>query len=323
MELVDRYVEAVRKQLPRAQRDDIAAELRETLQSQIEALESEAGRPATDDDVAAMLQRYGAPDVVAARYGARSHLIGPDVYPQYRAAVRIVAWLFAGVLSIALMATATLADNPAPAIWRILWTGAFVVLAHFTALTLIFARVERLKRSAEPTWNPRDLVATPPAPRTSIPRAEAVGALVMTTFWLLWWMDVLPINRWLLWNRLPLEPAPIWNQLSPLIVTLMLVNIGVSAIAFLRPRWVHFYDAVCVVLDVGIAAVIYSALRAPAMIAATDPASPGAPLASQLQVVLTVGLLIWLMIVIGSIVATLRRWVVAGRQRGSIQNLAS
>lgn len=322
MELVDRYVEAVRKHLPRAERDDIAAELRETLQSQIEAVEAESGRAATADEIAAILKRYGAPEIVASRYGARSHLIGPDVYPHYRAAVRIVGWILAGVLSVALVATATFADNPAPALWRIVWTGAFVVLAHFTALTLIFARAERLKRGAEPAWNPHDLIAAA-APRTSIPRSEAVAALVMTTLWLLWWTDVLPINRWLLWNRLPMEPAEIWNELTPLIVTLMLVSIGVSAVALVRPRWVHFYDAVSVLLDVGIAAVIFVALRAPALIVATGAASPGAPLASTLQQVLTVGLVIWLLIVIGSVVATVRRWVIASRQRGSVQNWAS
>ena len=321
MGLVDIYVETVRKQLPRPQRDDIAAELRDTLQSQIEALEAESGRPATDDEISAMLKRYGAPEVVASRYGAHSHLIGPDVYPQYRATVRIVGWILAGILSIALVATATLADNPAPAMWRILWTGAFVVLAHFTALTLIFARVDRLKRGAEPGWDPHDLVATPP-PRTSIPRSEAIAGLLLTTLWLLWWMDVVPVTLWLLRSRLPIEPAAIWNQLTPLIVTLMLVNIGVSAVALIRRRWLHVYDAVCLLLDIGIGVVIYLALRAPALIVVTDPGSPAGRLASVVQTALTVGLVIWLLIAIGSVVATLRRWVVAGRQRGSIQNWA-
>ena len=40
MELLDRYLQAVRFWLPKAQRDDIAAELSEDIRSQIEERES-------------------------------------------------------------------------------------------------------------------------------------------------------------------------------------------------------------------------------------------------------------------------------------------
>jgi hypothetical protein len=40
MALLDRYLQAVRKRLPRSQRDDIVAELRDILLSQIEAEEA-------------------------------------------------------------------------------------------------------------------------------------------------------------------------------------------------------------------------------------------------------------------------------------------
>ena len=55
MDLLTNHLHSMRKQLPDAQRDDIAAELRDTLLSQIEARESELGRPLTVDEHAAML----------------------------------------------------------------------------------------------------------------------------------------------------------------------------------------------------------------------------------------------------------------------------
>ena len=66
MTLLDRYLEAVRRRLPRNQRDDIGAELRDVLLSQIEAEEASRRRPLTDDEVAEMLKRFGRPMSVAA-----------------------------------------------------------------------------------------------------------------------------------------------------------------------------------------------------------------------------------------------------------------
>src|SRR5215469_5516421 len=45
MDLLQSYLKAVRRYLPRAHRDDIVAELSEDLRSQIEEQESELGRP--------------------------------------------------------------------------------------------------------------------------------------------------------------------------------------------------------------------------------------------------------------------------------------
>lgn len=43
--LIDRYLRAVREQLPRGQQDDIIGELSEDLRSQVEDREAELGRP--------------------------------------------------------------------------------------------------------------------------------------------------------------------------------------------------------------------------------------------------------------------------------------
>ena len=45
MELLDRYLQAVKKYLPARRQDDIIAELRANMESQIEDKESELGRP--------------------------------------------------------------------------------------------------------------------------------------------------------------------------------------------------------------------------------------------------------------------------------------
>jgi len=47
MELLDRYLQAVRKHLPWKRQDDIIAELRANLESQLEEKEAELGRSLT------------------------------------------------------------------------------------------------------------------------------------------------------------------------------------------------------------------------------------------------------------------------------------
>lgn len=324
MMLVDRYVEAVRKQLPRAQRDDIAAELRETLRSQIEELQSAQGRPPTDDEIAAVLRRYGPPDAVAASYGARMYLIGPAVYAQYRAVVRVVLAILAVVLSIAVIGTALTAEHPVGATARVALTSVLIVLGNLTIVTLIFARVERLTRDTQTQteWDPRSLPGPSPAP-VAVSRAEAVASLVFTALVLLWWTKVLAINQWLLWSRLPLAPAPVWDALTPLVLTLIAANLLTSAVVIVWPRWIRFYDGVGVLIDIGLFVVVLEALRAPALILLTDATSPSASLASLLNGLLRVGLVVWALVILGSIAVVARRWLFAGNQRGTIQNWAS
>ena len=49
MELLDRYLQAVKKHLPWKRQDDIIAELRVNLESQLEEREDELGRPLTEE----------------------------------------------------------------------------------------------------------------------------------------------------------------------------------------------------------------------------------------------------------------------------------
>ena len=82
MDLVERYLKAVAAQLPKDNRDDIVAELRDEIMGRLEALEARLGRVPTDDEVEALLREVGHPLTVAARYRPGPHaLIGPELYP--------------------------------------------------------------------------------------------------------------------------------------------------------------------------------------------------------------------------------------------------
>lgn len=89
MSLLDRYLNAVAAQLPRETRDDIIAELRDELETTLEARAAEKGRPLTDDEVESVLRDMGHPLTVAARFGAGpNQVVGPELYPWWMFGVR-------------------------------------------------------------------------------------------------------------------------------------------------------------------------------------------------------------------------------------------
>lgn len=93
MELLDRYLEAVRKHLPWRGQDDILAELKANLESQLEEKESELGRRLTAEEAEAWLKELGPPIQMAARYQRQQYLIGPAVFPVYWYVLRLtLAW---------------------------------------------------------------------------------------------------------------------------------------------------------------------------------------------------------------------------------------
>jgi hypothetical protein len=100
MNLVDEYLRAVSVLLPKRQRDDIIAELRDTILSRIEEREAELGRTLTDDETEAVLREIGHPVVVAARYReGPQHVVGPALYPY---------WIFAVKMGFAIQVAAAL-----------------------------------------------------------------------------------------------------------------------------------------------------------------------------------------------------------------------
>lgn len=314
MPLIDRYLRAVRRRLPRKERDDIAAELPDILESQIEAEEAERRRPLTEDEVAAILEQYGSPERVAAGYGAREHLIGPAVFPHYLLTVKVVLWILVPPLVLWAAATALTSHDPVVETARALWISLLVVLGNLAIVTLLFARIERMRDRLDWHWDPHSLPSEPTL-RAAISRRDSVVSLLVMIVWLLWWTDVLPFNRWLLSGRIPVAPAAIWQALTPMILSLMAASLAIDIVALARPHWVRFYDGAGLVLEMGV--MLGLALRAPRLVVVTDANAPGAPLAPLLHWIRYFALLVWALVVVGSIGFTARRWIGVLRARGS------
>src|ERR1700722_11050145 len=101
MELLDRYLQAVRFWLPKAQQDDIIAELSSDLRSQIDDREMELGRPLDEAELEGILRRCGSPILVASRYRPQTQLIGPALFPIYLFVLKLVLlWILVPVFVV-------------------------------------------------------------------------------------------------------------------------------------------------------------------------------------------------------------------------------
>jgi hypothetical protein len=94
MDLLNRYLHAVRFWLPKSQQEDIVAELGEDLRSQIEDREAALGRKLDEREIEAILDERGRPSLVASRYLPQQYLIGPVFLTFYRFGVKWIVLPF-------------------------------------------------------------------------------------------------------------------------------------------------------------------------------------------------------------------------------------
>ncbi|PYX04024.1 MAG: hypothetical protein DMG86_01560 [Acidobacteria bacterium] len=188
MELIDRYLQAVKFSLPRAQRDDIIKELRDSILSQIEEKEAALGRQLTKDEQVELLKKLGSPMHLASRYGKQQHVIGATMFPIYwrvlKAALGLAFLVQAGA-SIAMAA----AGKPFIQSLSPLLHYPSVALSVFGWVTVVFAAMDFFgaRIQVSDRWDPRKL---PPLvksdPRKS--RFELIARLVIQIIFGVWWL---------------------------------------------------------------------------------------------------------------------------------------
>jgi hypothetical protein len=238
MDLIDRYLTAVRRHLPRQQQDDIVSELSDSLRSEIEERERELRRPLHEAEQAELLKRRGHPWLMASRYLPQQHLIGPGLYPYYRQALTMVVfWVVLPITLIGGAITAIYADNPMHVWSRVVgaaWNGAIYSVGIVTIVFAILER-ERVRFTALDNWNPARLPAA--GEGREVPRSESVLGLVFGFTFLIWWIDLVRVPQFMNYDGEPVAftLAPIWTSLYLPIVIALLASIAIQAIDLVRP----------------------------------------------------------------------------------------
>lgn len=256
MELLDRYLQAVRFWLPRKQQDDIIAELGDDLRSQIEERESSLGRPLNEDELVALLKQSGNPLWVAGRYQKQQALIGPVLFPLYSFVLKIVAlgylvpWFLTWIVLTVLVPSHP-STNPALALigrWGSLWTTTIII---FGTVTLAFAILERVQSavSALQQWDPRKLPRMA-RPKDRVSRVESVFGLVFSIVFIVWWLSLSRYGHVMfgpIAGFFSLNPA-LRAWYLPVIVPACIIALQ-QCVNILRPQWTWFRAAAMFLAD--------------------------------------------------------------------------
>ena len=160
MDMLEDYLRAVSRLLPRAKRDDIIAELRDEILMRIETKESELGRTLTPDETEQVLRDFGHPIVVAARYrDGPQYSVGPAIYPFWIFAVRLAVIIEIAISAIVFFGRIVGGANPAQAFGTALGSGLTGVMTLIGFATVAAWIIERKGISIDyfKTWRVRDL----------------------------------------------------------------------------------------------------------------------------------------------------------------------
>jgi hypothetical protein len=237
MELIDRYLNAVRFWLPRAQEDDIIAELGEDLRSQIEDRETALGRALNEDELAEILKKRGHPMSVASGYLPQRYLIGPALYPAYMVVVRLVIlWIVLPILILiaAPIAIATAAD-PTMASIKALWDAAMGCVFALGVITLVFAIIERHPIRELENWDPRKLPKIPARPLKSlsdpkpVDRAQAIVEMACSVLFTAFFLHFIWFRNSFDLGDAHIVLAPVWRTL---LWPILLIGLSGLAIAW-------------------------------------------------------------------------------------------
>ncbi len=242
MELVDRYLQAVKFWLPRKQKDDIIAELSEDLRSQIEDKEAELGHKLSDAEVEPILKRCGSPMAVAGRYLPQRSLIGPALFPIYSVVIRslvlyfLLPWMLVW-MGIAIFSPDFRAAHPGTALFASLepWWLACTYSLFFN--TLIFALLDRSQARLHLVndWNPRSLPAV--RDRNVISRGGTVFELTVVVATLATWIQLDAFRRVFHIFGTTLTLSSRWPYFFWAVVVVTVAGSYVSCLNLANPRW--------------------------------------------------------------------------------------
>jgi hypothetical protein len=242
MEMLERYLSAIEFWLPAENRNDILAEIREDIASEIEDRQAKLGRALNDAEMEALLKQRGRPMVVANRYRPQQSLIGPVWFPTYVFVLKIVGlcyvlpWL---VVTAAVHRFQHSGENWGETMAVAVGTAWTVAFYSAAVVTLVFAILERsrVKRGYLESWNPSEL--PPVRDAFSIPRSNSVAEIVVGVVFAIWWLGYASVASIGVAPGFLVELAPVrvyffWGYLM-----IDLVNIALAAVNLWHPRWTN------------------------------------------------------------------------------------
>lgn len=193
--LIERYLAEVGHNLPAKLRLDVQRELRSALQDELDGRGLAAEAAGDQAAIAGLLQEFGAPEQIAARYQPDRQLIGPAAYPAFRLTFSIATVVITIVYLVGLGIQLYQGDFSLARFARFLAEYAQTLLFNFGVVAAAFALLDRFgwikPASAQADWNPQRLPAVKDPDRVRRPELLSslfflLAAVVIVNFFPQW-----------------------------------------------------------------------------------------------------------------------------------------
>ncbi|MBV7504968.1 hypothetical protein KW850_06810 [Bacillus sp. sid0103] len=254
MNLIEIYIQEVTRRLPEINREDIALELRSTIEDMLPDDYSEK-------DIKAVLEQLGSPVNLAGGYRDRPmYLIGPRYFDVYVTLLKMILPIAAVISLISMIAEYFIGYGGEEAvinvvlrlfgegIWRIIEIGIQV----FFWLTIVFAILERTDKGKDELpltaslkkWTPDDLKNIPYIPKKkAISKFEVFGGLMWTAIWATFYfyashlVGVYEGGKDALIFVTPTFNQEVLLQYWPIVVMMIAFEIALSLYKLIKGQW--------------------------------------------------------------------------------------
>ncbi|MEW1588969.1 permease prefix domain 1-containing protein [Micromonospora vinacea] len=235
--LTDRYLAATLRSVPAQRRDEIASELRASIDDMIEG-RTDGGQDATAAE-REVLTELGNPDVLAARYADRRlQLIGPTYYLVWLRLLKLLLSLVPAIVGT-VIAVVEVADGKGfGAIGSAIGVAFEVAVQIAFWLTLTFALIERFHPvSGLPDWTVDQLPDVPAHRNISL--ADTIASVVM----LVATIGYLPFQHYQSWvhetdgSNIPILDPALWSFWLPALMVVLLATAVFEIVKYRIGHW--------------------------------------------------------------------------------------
>jgi hypothetical protein len=320
-DLIDRYLGAVAALLPKDSRQDIVAELRDLIVSRIEEREAAQGRALDKREIEALLREIGHPIAVAGRYGPRTALIGPEIYPFWLFGVKVLLAVAALAAVIPAGVSLLTAHGDARLVMRTVSDFIPTALGLVGAATLIGAAIERgwINTEGFRNWKVSEL---PQAPRSKEwffkSRFDGLFEAVAILLFIGWWTGLVhfPIGQVIETRHGDITfQTPIYADFYLPILVLAFGQLISSMVLVVKPGWTVLRNVAEILCAIGGLALATALWPLQPLVTLAAPEATAAGLANLQKLVdLNIQIALWASVAINLTKIAVHAWrLVRGR----------
>jgi hypothetical protein len=234
--LIERYLQAISRELPANQQEDILKELRSSL---YDTLEGEGDGEPTEERVVALIKEMGSPrQVAAAYYPAGQYVIGPALYPMFITVLKIVLVTILSVQALLVGLSFGVAVTTRSLIQELFGLlGALPAAAGW--VVLIFWAIQRFEPKAIPEeeiFDPRKLPALE-SYNEPVSRFEQIFSIVVNVIALAFLWNFAQSGVLTGIEGLAFFQNPVIVQFFPWLFASSVLDIVIDIVLLWRGRW--------------------------------------------------------------------------------------